>query len=217
MPGNSDADLFRESLLSVVPRLIDAGAAKLRICVNDSAVSAAEPFKIVGKDPYDAMVSFWLDSARDADSCLSMLDPLAASCNAYLVTESEPIVRNLIAGERATGMNQVVSLKQPERLSRDEWEDIWLKQHTRLAIDIQATFGYRQNVVTRHLKAGQPDISAIVEENFPAAAMTSRHAFYDAEGDEALYQLREKQMMESTMRFIDFEDINCIPTSEYNF
>ena len=56
-----------------------------------------------------------------------------------------------------------------------------------------------------------------MEENFPAAAMSSRPAFYDAVGDDALYEQREQEMMASAMRFIDFDEINCIPMSEYNF
>lgn len=213
-----DSDRFRESLLGeTVQSLLGADAEKLRICVSDSAVETAAPFKLLSADAYDAMISFWLDSARAIGGPLGILEPLAASCHAYLVTESEPITRQWQRGERSIGMNQVVTLKQPSRLSRDEWLELWLNQHTQLAIDIQSTFGYRQNVIARHLKAGQPEFAAIVEENFPEAAMTSRQAFYDAVGNEELYQQREQQMMESTMRFIDFEDINCVPMSEYNF
>ena len=45
--------------------------------------------------------------------------------------------------------------------------------------------------------------------------MTSDHDFYDTGGDEALLQARMTEMMESCVRFIDFESIDVIPMSEY--
>ena len=217
-PNGFDPDDFRDRLLDTAESLIDDGTARLRICVDDHAVVAAVSFRIIESEPvYDAMVSFWLNSTRDLESGLERLNQQDAGCYAYLVTESEPVVYDVTPGERTSGMNQVVTLKTPKRLSYEEWLGLWLDQHTQLAIDIQSTFGYRQNVVVRHLKDGQPDYAAIVEENFPPAAMSSRKVFYNAEGDEALYQQREQQMMESTMRFVDFDEINCIPMSEYNF
>ncbi len=43
----------------------------------------------------------------------------------------------------------------------------------------------------------------------------SRAAFYDADGNEELYRQREKEMVDSCVRFIDFDKIDCIPMSEY--
>ena len=213
-----DQDDFRDRLLDMAESLIDGGATRLRICADDHAVGAAAPFRIIESEPvFNAMVSFWLNSTRDVEPYLERLNQKDAGCYAYLVTESEPLVYEMTAGKRTSGMNQVVTLKTPKRLSYQDWLGLWLDQHTQLAIDIQSTFGYRQNVVVRHIKDGQPDYAGIVEENFPASAMSSREAFYDAEGDEPLYLQREQQMMESTMRFVDFDEINCIPMSEYNF
>ena len=45
--------------------------------------------------------------------------------------------------------------------------------------------------------------------------MTSDHAFYNTGGDEALLQARIQEMMDSCVRFIDFETIDVIPMSEY--
>ena len=209
---------FCDGLLGEAADLKANGALQVRICVADDAVAAAAPYRIVEAGPgLDAMVSFWLPSVRDAEPCLEQLKRQDPDCYAYLVTESEPLIHEQPPGERTAGMNQVVTLKKPARLSYQSWLDIWLKEHTPLAIDIQATFGYRQNVVVRHLRESQPEYTAIVEENFPAAAMSSRPAFYDAVGDDALYEQREQEMMASAMRFIDFDEINCIPMSEYNF
>lgn len=56
---------------------------------------------------------------------------------------------------------------------------------------------------------------AVVEEYFPPDAVSNRVAFYDAKEDAALYKEREKIMIESCMRFIDFDKLDCIPMSEY--
>ena len=54
-----------------------------------------------------------------------------------------------------------------------------------------------------------------MEENFPPEAMTSDHAFYASGGDDAVLQRHMNAMIESCARFIDFQEINVIPMSEY--
>ena len=99
-------------------------------------------------------------------------------------------------------------------MSEADWLAVWLGSHTGIAIETQSTFAYRQNVVTRVLTEGAPEIHAVVEESFPDAAMTSPHAFYDVESDEEL-KARVGTMIESCARFIDFERINVMPMSDY--
>ena len=94
---------------------------------------------------------------------------------------------------------------------------MWQGSHTQVAIDTQSTFGYRQNVIVRALTYAAPHYRAIIEENFPAAAMTSPHAFYDAVGDDARYKANLKAMIDSCARFIDMDRIDVVPTSEYNW
>ena len=138
---------------------------------------------------------------------------------AYAVWESEPLVvdtqHHVALGQRSPGMNEVVFLRKPEQLDYNKWLDIWHNSHTQVAIDTQSTFGYRQNVVTKMLTENTTWHDAIIEENFPEAAIHSRMAFYDAENDEALYRAREQAMIDSCTRFIDFENMDCFPMSEY--
>nr|WP_244101392.1 hypothetical protein [Burkholderia ambifaria] len=56
---------------------------------------------------------------------------------------------------------------------------------------------------------------AIIEECFPAAAMTDPYAFFDAVGDEETFQRNVAQMMDSCGRVIDFDKIDVVPTSQY--
>jgi hypothetical protein len=71
--------------------------------------------------------------------------------------------------------------------------------------------------VARTLTVGAPHVDAIIEENFPAAAISSQQAFYDAVGDEEKMQANQQAMIDSVVRFIDFDRIDVLPASEYIF
>ncbi|MEH6593546.1 MAG: hypothetical protein V7746_24985 [Halioglobus sp.] len=216
-----DSEQLRQCLCDeLAPILVEAGAQKLRVNVVDSAVAPAQALRIENSKPaFDAVISLWLDTSIRRTRIEHAIEARVARMAGYLVTESEPIVNTsqcVSTGERTPGMNEVVLLQKPPRLSYPHWIDVWLNGHTQVAIDTQSTFGYRQNIVVRPLTYLAPPIDAIIEENFPEAAMTDRRAFYDAVDDEALYKEREQAMIDSCMRFIDFDKIDCIPTSEYN-
>lgn len=214
-------DEFRDILLAQLgPQLSRlAGVHGVRLAVADSAVAPAAGRRMESHPPLpDAVLSLWVDFAGAAD-----WEPLIDGCTqrrtGYLVAEAEPLVSQRVhpaaAGERVFGMCHVVFLRKPAQLEKSAWFDIWQGSHTRVAIDTQSTFGYRQNVVVRVLDEGTPLFDAIVEENFPPEAMTSDHAFYDTNGDADLLQERMKAMMDSCTRFIDFAHIDVIPMSEY--
>jgi hypothetical protein len=191
---------FRAKLLGEVSkRLIEMGVHKVRISVVDDDVAAADSLRMeTSKPPISGMISLWVDTAVNRKPLEDVIQAAAARMAGYLVTESEPIVNTRFVvpdGQRTPGMNQVVFLKKSVRLSYENWLEIWLGSHTQVAIDTQSTFGYRQNVIVRPL--------------------TYAAAFYDAVGDEEKRKKRETAMFQSCMRFIDFDKIDRIPTSEY--
>lgn len=213
-------DEFREILRKkVCAKLERDDIHSIKICVSDSDVNPAKDYRIENSKPVaDAILSLWMDTAISRNHLEELLKNYTSNFAGYLVTESEPLINRAhvpAEGERTFGMNQVVFLQRPERLSFDEWITVWHGSHTQVAIDTQSTFGYRQNVVARALTKDAPPCDAIVEENFPEAAIHSRAAFYDAEGNPELQQEREKLMIDSCMRFIDFDKIDCVPMSEY--
>nr|WP_232431398.1 EthD domain-containing protein [Cupriavidus sp. UYPR2.512] len=156
----------------------------------------------------DGLVSVWMNSAikpfrQPFDDAIGQA---VARQAAYLVTESQPIRNTRFParlGERTEGFAQLAFLKRPPRLTPEAWLDIWHNHHTQVAIDTQDNFLYVQNVVVRPLTHGAPAVDAIVEECFPAAAMTSPHAFFDAVGDDVKLQDNLQAMMDSCHRFID--------------
>lgn len=202
-------------------RLLALGARALQVNVADEASAPGEVLRQSNTQPQiEGMLSLWVDSAvrqfrQPFDDAVAAAVPRMA---AYLVTESQPI-RNVlyppVPGARTAGFSQVAVLRRPPRLTQETWLDIWHNSHTQVAIGTQSTFEYVQNVVVRPLSDGAPLYDAVVEECFPAAAMTDPHVFFDACGDENRFQRNLLAMMESVQRFIDLDRIDVIPTSQY--
>lgn len=215
-------DEFREELLhQLAPKLSRLDSVHgVRLCVADSAVSAASARRIESQAPLpDAMLSLWVDFAGGAALWEPLIDEHVCRKTAYLVVEAEPLVNQARhpsrPGERVYGMCHVVFMSPPDGMEREQWLAVWKDSHTQVAIDTQSTFGYRQNLVARRLTEDTPPCHAVVEENFPPEAMTSDHAFYATGGDETLLRQHMNAMMQSCARFIDFTKIDVIPMSEY--
>lgn len=216
---------FREKLLGPLSeQLHHSGAKKIQIAIVDEAVDAAEHLRQENNKPLmDAVISLWLDSHIYQAQQQHIIEQYTERCHAYLATESEPIINTqhpAKPGERTQGMCQVVFIQRPDRLSHDKWLDIWHNHHTSIAIETQTTFGYRQNTIVRALSNNAPPLDAVVEENFPEAAMHSHHAFYNAydekgREDDTLLATNSKRLIDSVLRFIDLEKIDVIATSEY--
>jgi hypothetical protein len=213
---------FAQRLRGELPeKLLALGARGVQVNVADEAVAPAAALRQANSQPLmDGVVSVWMDSAIKAfrqpfDEAIGQSVLRLAG---YQVTESQPIRNTRFParpGERTEGFAQLAFLKRPPRLTPEAWLDVWHNYHTQVAIDTQDNFLYVQNVVVRPLTHGAPVVDAIVEECFPAAAMTSPHAFFDAVGDDAKLQRHVEIMMDSCNRFIDFDKIDVLPTSQY--
>jgi hypothetical protein len=199
-------------------RLINQHALKVSVAIDDADVASAASLRIVHRRlPIEAVVSLWVHSANDRAQIESLLRGYADTFCGYLVTESEPLAGPETAGggQRSPGMMQIAFLQRPSGLGKDEWFSIWRDEHTRVAIETQSTFVYRQNLVVRALTPDAPPVAAIVEEAFPEEAMTSQHAFYDAVGDDEKLDRNRKRLWESSKRFVDIATIEVMPASEY--
>lgn len=219
-PEAASGDAQRDRLLgSVAPELLAAGALRLQIDAVDSAVAPAAPLRLANTRPLpDALATLWLHTHLDRGPVEKALAAAAPRIAGYLVLESEPIpnaTQRARDGERTPGYAQIALIQRPPRLDPEHWLQIWQGTHTAVAKQTQSTFRYVQNRVVQPLTHGAPRFDAIVEECFPAAAMTSQHAFYAAAGDDAKLEANRRRMLESSGRFIDFDRIDVIPMSEY--
>lgn len=221
-PGEG-RDRFNARLLDAIAPKLAGEAHALRVNIQDAAVSAGNSPRLTSLAPQmEAVVQLWLDSANDAlragvDAIIAKAAPRHAG---WLVSESTVLPNRLhppVPGQRTEGFSQIVFLGLPPRLGWAAWRDIWERQHSQVAIDTQANFEYVQNLVVRPLTYGAPAFAAMVEECFPAAALHDEAVYFDAVGDAGRLAEHQRLMMESCARFIDFDRIDCIPTSQYDF
>lgn len=220
----TERDAYCRSLRGpVTGELAAAGARGVQVCVDDDAVADAQIRPCSFDEPVAAVVAVWLDRCHgpEYERVEEILRANSAALAGYLVTESVPLPmpRPGAPDERIRGFTGVALLRRPERIDPEHWRSRWQDHHTQLAIDIQGTFGYVQNLVVRAVTSDAPPLAAIVEEQFPDAATKDMYVFYgvDRSGDGAKDELhrRMREMQESTSTFGASERIDVIPSSRY--
>jgi hypothetical protein len=203
----------------VADALLGLGLPGLSVNVRDSAVRHSLMTLTTLDPPVAAVVSLWTQQCY-GDQMAAALRLLAEECErlgAYLVSESVPMIAPAVeSGSRTPGLANIALLRRPAGLDQATWLNRWQLDHTRVAIETQSTFGYTQNWVVRTLTPDAPGITGIVEELFPAEAITDLKAFFGAADDSEL-QNRVGQMIASTTAFGANENIDTVPTSRYVF
>jgi hypothetical protein len=203
----------------VADALLGLGIAGLAVNVRDSVVGHSLMTLTTLDPPVAAVVSLWTQQCY-GEQTTAALDLLAAECEqlgAYLVTESVPLKAPPVKlGSRTTGLANIALLRRPADMDQATWLNRWQLNHTSVAIETQSTFGYTQNWVVRTLTPDAPGIAGIVEELFPAEAITDLKAFFGAADDNDL-QNRLGRMVASTTAFGANENIDTVPTSRYVF
>jgi hypothetical protein len=189
----------------------------LSVNVRDSPVRESLMTLTTLDPPVAALVSLWTQQCY-GPQVVAALRQLATECEqlaAYLVTESVPMaVPASEPGSRTTGFANIALLRRPADLDQTTWLNRWQLDHTPVAIETQSTFGYTQNWVVRALTPDAPGIAAIVEELFPAEAVSDLQAFFGA-ADDADLQHRVGRMVASTSAFGANQNIDTVPTSRY--
>ena len=154
----------------VAADLLDIGLPGLAINVRDAEVRDSLMTLTTMDPPVAALVSVWTQQSYgdQVQAATSLLEKECDEVAAYLVTESVPLPPpQTVPGQRTAGLANVALLRRPADLDEATWLSRWHIDHTPVAIETQATFGYTQNAVVRALTPGAPTISAIVEELFP--------------------------------------------------
>ncbi len=230
-----ERDAFRDQLIGELPgKLAEQGVSASRAAIYDDYIDQGTSVRVQStRSQPDAVVSVWLNSANNffRAGVDAAIESVGARMHAYLVTESEPIHNDKYPeepGQRIEGMNQIVFLRKPDRLSYNEWLSIWHNSHSFVGIGTQSTFAYRQNVVARPLTFAAPHYDAFIEECFPEQSINDPSHYYDEQGEKAAawdaiidahfpraveirndpelksrWEINNRIMMESCMRFID--------------
>lgn len=214
-----DDGFARELRERVAPELGAHGARGLTLHLRDAEARAVERARIARLDPpISGLVSFWLDAADDRGPCEAALARACAKLAGYLVVESVPLrnaTRRAPLGERTPGIVMAALIERPARLSWEDWIRHWHGPHRQVALETQCTFLYVRNVVVRALTPAAPPWAGIVEEGFPAEAVTDPMRWYKAEGDPEVLKRNVKRMVESCRAFLDLERVESHPLSEF--
>lgn len=203
----------------VVRQLLELDFPGLTVHVRDAVVRESMMTLTTLDPPIQGFVSLWTEQSYGADlrQAVELLNREADDAAAYLVTESVSMAPpRTDPGMRTPGLANIALLRRPSDLDEATWLGRWQLDHTPVAIETQATFGYVQNYVVRALTAGAPPVSAIVEELFPIEAVRSLHAFFGA-ADDADLQDRLTTMVASTAAFGANVNIDTVPTSRYEY
>jgi len=218
-PSGVSADDFSRELRSAAAEWSRLGARRVAVNVGDHFVEPAMAARLTRLDPPPAaLVSFWLDACDDRGPIEADLARRTARLAGYLVVESVPLVNTThiaAAGERTPGINMIALIERPERISYDRWIEHWHGHHKRVALETQCTYAYVRNVVVRPLTADAPPWAGIVEEGFPAEAVTNPMLWYRAEGSPETLEKNLGRMIESVQAFLDIDKVESHPMSEY--
>ena len=217
---NVSRDAFNSGLLQHCAPRLNRFAHALTFNLQDERVKDGSSPSFASTVPaIEAFAQLWVDSSG---SVLEEVGAILTECSPrhalYLVCESTPIPNERYPpreGSVTAGFSQMVALGLPQHLSSEEWRHNWQTLHTPVAIETQSNFEYHQNLVVRSLTAEAPDYAAIVEECFPEEALHDEAVYYEAQGDPAKLERNRARMMESCGRFMDFERIDCMPTSQH--
>jgi hypothetical protein len=197
--------------------LAATGVERLQLNLDDDDVAAAMRIPTFA-EPITAVVSTWLAEGAEPDGPSSLLGEVADRHHGWLVDERRPIgPAESWDGSRADTLANVAVIRRPESMTEEEWLHRWLVDHTPIAIETQATFGYLQNIVVDPVTDRTPFVSAFVEELFPSEAITDMHAFYGSGGDDAELNDRLTRLMASVARIGADRDLDLVPTSRYLF
>lgn len=223
-PEALSSQAYADILLSeLAPQLQTLGVRGLKVCVHDDATDAGKQLQMTSFDqPKAAMVSYWLDMAQARDEVEELLKSKSAELASFLVVESTPTINTKHPspgpGERTPGFAQVTCVQARQDLEYDEFLRIWQTEHMACAVETQSTFQYIRNEIVRPLSgSGMPAWSAVVEESFPAEAMSNPEAFYDAVGDAEKFKVNSERMMTTVSKFLEFGPMDVTAMSEYIF
>lgn len=211
---------FKTKLLGdVADRFRQLGARDVSINVADELVEPAQKARLTTLDPtVDGVIGFWVDLADDRGPFEEALATATARLAGYLVVESVPLINRThtaARGERTPGINMIALIEKPDHLTYDEWLEHWHGHHKKVALETQCVYAYVRNVVVRALTKNAPPWLGIVEEGFPAEAVTDPMRWYCADGSKDKFDENFGRMMESVGAFLDVKRVESHPMSEY--
>jgi hypothetical protein len=204
----------------IADKLLHAGVHGLQVNAVDEGVASAERIFWRNLDPQmEAVLHVWVDCGMPR--YLKPIDDIVAQgCHhfwAYLVTEA--VLRNNVdpvpLNTRSPGLAQMGFGLKPKNLDIDYYFEK-ASDYMPIALRCQSLFYLQENFVRRVLTPGARPYASIVEEHFPAEAMTDEYIFFDAAtGDDEKMDRNKAEIYAGIKAFVEFDTVDVIPTSRY--
>lgn len=206
-------DDFRLHLLGeTAPRLLEAGARRLRLSVADvqAGLERSMPVRQEQTERVAAIAPLWLDDPDARDPIERALAAAAPRFAGYLVDETIPRwYDDRPDEERTPGVSLVSFLVPNPKLSHAEFMHEWQDVHTALSLEVHPLWCYVRNAVRRALTPGAPPWAGIVEEHF--------RRIEDVTDPARLYGSREnaRRVLEHVQKFLDLPALETSLMSEW--
>ncbi|MGW5381421.1 EthD domain-containing protein [Nocardia sp. NPDC003963] len=197
--------------------LAAGGATAVQLNLDDADVAPAA-MRFGPGAPITALVSVW--TGDDPAAAIRTVADAAAEATPHAFRVREKVRLDPVPipdGVRCDALANVALLRRPASMTPEEYQRYWQIHHTPVAIRTQNTVAYIQNTVEEVLTPATPEVSAIVEEHFPMAAMTDPHEFYGSRGDDRELDRRITELMASVARFGADTGLDLVPTSRYHW
>ena len=219
-PSRPGDDVRGEALESVAPRLMEAGAGRLEVFVND--LDTAGPMPAGPTElPVRQAFGFWVDSYDLRGACEAVLSELGVRRSGYLVTEStygeygsngRRGPRNWGPGERSPGVTTFSLLRRNPGFDERTFREFWHGHQSPMSEAAQPRVRYLRHTVVHPVTSGAPPYDGIVHESWPDIALLSDLiAFHN--GDEENLRV----MLDSVASVFDLATLRSEAMSEYLF
>ena len=224
-PSVDPAELRRQYLDRIAPRLLALGPRGLQIDLDDDLATVASMVPVPGDElPVRACVSLWID-AHDARSPFEdVLRQAGVRRAGYLVTESlyrdyggneHARARDWPDGERSPGIVTLTVFDKPPAVDDEAFYGHWYGHQSPMSEAMQPRARYVRNAVVRAVTPGAPRLRAIVEEAWPTVEhLTNLRTFFGAASDEELGE-NVRVMLDSTKLLYDPATMRNNTMSEY--
>jgi hypothetical protein len=225
-PSRAPEEVRSRFLDDIAPRLLDLGALRLQIDLDDDGAQVSSMVPIPDDElPVRACVSFWVEANDFRAPFETVLADAGVRRAGYLVTESlfcdyggnaHSTARDWADGTRSPGITTLTVFDKPAGMDDDTFYGHWYSHQSTMSEWMQPRARYVRNAVVRALTPGAPRYRAIVEESWPTVEhLTNLTTFFGADDVPDELGERIRIMLDSTKLLYNPATMRNYTMSEY--
>src|SRR5690349_12550773 len=180
-PSTDRVALRKQMLGDVAPALLDAGAQRLQVHLDDDEAEVDGPMPAPGTElPLRAAFSFFVEAHDRRQPFEAAIVDLGVRTAGYLVTESLVVeygdndrhrARDWEPGERSPVMTTFTLLRKNPALDDRTFREFWYGHQSPMASEVQPQLRYVRNLVVHPVTPGALPYDGLVQESFPTEAV----------------------------------------------